>query len=325
MHDAAAHKVCHVSSEKGAPASWNATPSPPTSWHPQRQALLIVFNILGIIKDIKDKRENIRSMGDLMATWFVGVDIGSTATKVAVLDSGLETHKLLLMPTGYSSRETAETVQKQLLDATFDVGSDDTYTVATGYGRIAVPYADETVTEITCHGQGATHLFGPDGTVIDVGGQDTKVISLRRGRVMKFAMNDKCAAGTGRFLEVMANRLGVTQQDMADMARRGADVRISSMCTVFAESEVISLIGRGEARENIAHGVIDSAVGRIAGLAAQGAGEPYFLTGGLCENAYIIEVLAEKLGAPVTSRPEARYAGAIGAAIEAQRRSDTAS
>lgn len=254
-----------------------------------------------------------------MAQWFVGVDIGSTATKVAVLDEALDTHRLLLMPTGYSSRETAEIVQEQLREAHVDVESPDVTTVATGYGRIAVPYAKTTITEITCHGRGATRLFGEEGTVIDVGGQDTKVICLKHGRVTKFAMNDKCAAGTGRFLEVMANRLGVTQQEMSDMARTGSDTKISSMCTVFAESEVISLVGRDEPRENIARGVIDSVVGRIATLAAQGQGAPYFLTGGLCENAYIIEVLAHKLDSPVSSCPEARYAGALGAALEAER------
>ena len=131
---------------------------------------------------------------------------------------------------------------------------DDVRVVATGYGRVAVPYANKVVTEITCHGAGAVRLFGEQGTVIDVGGQDTKVIQLKGSRVAKFAMNDKCAAGTGRFLEIMADRLGISQQQMADLARSGEPTKISSMCTVFAESEVISLIGRGEPRENIARG-----------------------------------------------------------------------
>ena len=134
----------------------------------------------------------------------------------------------------------------------------------------------------------------------------------------KFAMNDKCAAGTGRFLEIMADRLGISQQQMADLARSGEPTKISSMCTVFAESEVISLIGRGELRENIARGVIDSVVSRVATMAGQATGAPYYLTGGLCENAYVVERLAALLGSPVTTSPQARFAGAIGAAIRAQ-------
>lgn len=171
---------------------------------------------------------------------------------------------------------------------------------------------------ITCHGTGAVRLFGDHGTVIDVGGQDTKVIQIKGGRVAKFAMNDKCAAGTGRFLEIMADRLGISQQQMADLARSGEPTKISSMCTVFAESEVISLIGRGEPRENIARGVIDSVVSRVATMAGQAAGAPYYLTGGLCENAFVVERLGELLGSPVTTSPQARFAGAIGAAIRAQ-------
>ena len=128
-------------------------------------------------------------------------------------------------------------------------------------------------------------------------------------------MNDKCSAGTGKFLEVMANRMGVSQQRMAELAAAGEPTAISSMCTVFAESEVISLVGRGEPLENIANGVIESVVGRVVTLVRGIPGETYFLTGGLCENGYVLERLSAKLGKPVTSCPEARYAGAIGAAL----------
>ena len=151
-----------------------------------------------------------------------------------------------------------------------------------------------------------------------MGGQDTKVIRLRAGRVSKFAMNDKCAAGTGRFLEVMADRLGVSQEELSALARTGEPTKISSMCTVFAESEVISLVGRGEPRENIASGVVESVAGRVATLVASAGGAaPYYLTGGLCDNGYVVERLAALLGAPVTTCPEARYAGALGAALAA--------
>ena len=249
---------------------------------------------------------------------FIGIDIGSTATKTVVIDETGQLVHTALCPTGFSSVEAAEHARAQLADAGFPVG--ECPVVATGYGRVAVDFADEVVTEITCHGAGAAHLFGPQGTVVDVGGQDTKVIALRDGKVRKFAMNDKCSAGTGRFLEIMADRLGVSQMELSRLAAAGQPTTISNMCTVFAESEVISLVGKGEPRENIANGVIESVVKRVATLAAQGSGAPYFLTGGLCENGYILEQLGGQLGAPVTSCAQARYAGAIGAAIAARER-----
>ena len=246
----------------------------------------------------------------------IGVDIGSTATKVAMVDATGELVRTVLMPTGFSSVDAAERARAAMIQR--DSPFVSSRVVATGYGRVAVPYADKVVTEITCHGRGAARLFGPDGTVIDVGGQDTKVIRLRGGRVFKFVMNDKCAAGTGRFLEVMADRLGVSHDELTALARAGEPTQISSMCTVFAESEVISLVGRGEARENIARGVVESVVGRVAALVGSAGGTaPYYLTGGLCDNEYVVERLGEKLGAPVTTCPEARYAGALGAALVA--------
>lgn len=247
----------------------------------------------------------------------IGIDIGSTAAKAAVVDGEGSVAWTCVQPTGFSSVDASERLREALAAAGYDVASDDARVIATGYGRVAVPYAQKVVTEITCHGTGAVRLFGDHGTVIDVGGQDTKVIQLKSGRVAKFAMNDKCAAGTGRFLEIMADRLGISQQQMADLARSGEPTKISSMCTVFAESEVISLIGRGEPRENIARGVIDSVVSRVATMAGQAAGAPYYLTGGLCENAFVVERLGELLGSPVTTSPQARFAGAIGAAVRA--------
>ena len=254
-----------------------------------------------------------------MAQIGIGIDIGSTATKVAALGAAGEVLTLEVMPTGFSSVDAAERARTALLAKDINVTAADTRVVATGYGRVAVPYAHKVVTEITCHGAGAARLFGPDGCVIDVGGQDTKVIQLRGGRVLKFAMNDKCAAGTGRFLEVMADRLGVSQEELSRLAAAGADsgVKISSMCTVFAESEVISLVGAGEPRENIAHAVIESVASRVVSLAGNAAAPPFFLTGGLCENGYFVGRLGALLGVPVTTCPQARFAGALGAAERA--------
>lgn len=245
----------------------------------------------------------------------VGIDIGSSAAKVAVIENG-KIIKTLLLSTGFSSRKTADDIYRELEKD--GITKDNAKYVATGYGRVSVPYADNTITEITCHGKGADYLFQENGTVIDVGGQDTKAISLKKGRVMKFIMNDKCSAGTGKFLEIMTNRLGLTQKELSEMARKGQPITISSMCTVFAESEVISLIGKGSPREDIAFGVIESVVKKVCSLAAQIPNDVYFLTGGLCEDEYFMERLSLTLDAPVKSQPLARFAGAIGAALLAE-------
>lgn len=242
----------------------------------------------------------------------IGVDIGSTAAKTAVLDDGELVHAACV-PTGFSSVDAAERIRTELASAGYDV--DDASVVATGYGRVSVPYAGKTVTEITCHGKGAAFLFGPDCVVVDIGGQDTKAIVVRAGKVVKFAMNDKCSAGTGKFLEIMANRMGVSQDELSRLARQGNPTEISSLCTVFAESEVISLIGEGKPREDIAWGVIESVAGKVTPLIPNADDLPCFLTGGLCDNEYLIERLSLKLGKPIGSSPQARFAGALGAAL----------
>lgn len=244
---------------------------------------------------------------------YVGIDIGSTASKVAVLDDKKE--KILytkLLPSGWNSRETGEEIKKWL--ESLDLG--EMKIVATGYGRISVPYADKTVTEITCHAKGALFLHPNDMTVIDIGGQDTKVIVVEDGFVSDFLMNDKCSAGTGKFMEVMANRLGLTLEEMFEYARKGEPVPISSVCTVFAESEIISLMGKGTPREDIASGVIQSIVKKVAALSTKRlkSGD-VFLTGGFCDSDYVVEKLSEELGTQVHTDPRARFAGAIGGAL----------
>lgn len=245
----------------------------------------------------------------------VGIDIGSSAAKVAVIKDG-QVVETMLKDTGFSSRKIADEIYSEL--EAMGITKENAKYVATGYGRVSVPYADDVVTEITCHGKGAHFLFGENGTVIDIGGQDTKGISLKNGRVMKFIMNDKCSAGTGKFLEVMTNRLGLTQDELSTLARKGNPIEISSMCTVFAESEVISLIGKGTSREDIAFGVVESVVKKVVQLIAQVKADKYYLTGGLCDDEYVVERLSKALGAPVETHPLARYAGAIGAAILAE-------
>lgn len=246
----------------------------------------------------------------------VGIDIGSAAAKVIVMsEDNKEILHHLLMPTGWSSKETAFSIQDWLKER--GIISDNSHITATGYGRVSVPYADKVITEITCHGRGAYHLNGGDCTVIDIGGQDTKIISVKNGMVSNFIMNDKCSAGTGRFLEIMANTLGVNLAEIFELAEKGKEVLISSMCTVFAESEVISLIGNGRPKEDIAWGVVNSIVNKVCTLSTKlnSENDSFFLTGGFCESRYMCDQLGSKLKKTVNSNHMARYAGAIGAAL----------
>ncbi len=247
---------------------------------------------------------------------FIGIDIGSTSAKTIAADKKGAILWRLVLPTGWSSVDTADVIKQQLVKE----GIDATHTpcVATGYGRIAVPYADKCVTEITCHAKGAGRIFGePDLTVIDIGGQDTKIIQVVDGAVSDFLMNDKCSAGTGRFLEIMANILGVRLDELTELASRGRDTTISSMCTVFAESEVISLIGKGEKKENIAFAVVDSIVKKVSSQACKLdlRNRRACLTGGLCDSGYICKALSGELGKAVETHADGRYAGAYGAAL----------
>ncbi len=250
----------------------------------------------------------------------IGIDIGSTCAKTIVMDENGAIVSRMLQPTGWSSVDTAEAIRAELFRN--GISTEGGCCVATGYGRISVPYADRCVTEITCHGRGACHIFGADELlIIDIGGQDTKLIAVEDGMVKDFVMNDKCSAGTGRFLEIMANTLSLRPAELCALAASGSGTSISSMCTVFAESEVISLIGRGEKRENIAFAVVDSIVKKVVSQASriQSGAKTVCLTGGLCEFDYLISRLSAQLGKTVVSSPEARYAGAVGAALAARK------
>lgn len=249
---------------------------------------------------------------------YIGIDIGSTAAKVVVTgEKKLE----FVMPTGWSGKETAKIIKERLAASGIDVESSQAKVVATGYGRVAVDYADKVITEITCHGRGGRELGGDDCAVIDVGGQDTKVILLARGLVNDFLMNDKCSAGTGKFLEIMANRLGVTLEELFNLAAAGKVLPISSLCTVFAESEVISYIGEGKAREDIAAGVVDSVAAKVAQLALRkNLPDRIILTGGLSSAEYFAECLSRKIGKTVKTTVYGKYAGALGASLLAKEK-----
>lgn len=254
---------------------------------------------------------------------YVGIDIGSTASKVAVQG---EKELYFVLPTGWSSKETTLTIKEKLLEDGIDVLSEDTKVVATGYGRVAVDFADHVITEITCHARGGRELAGDNCAIIDVGGQDTKVILVDHGLVQDFLMNDKCSAGTGKFLEIMANRLGVTLGELFDMAQAGTVLPISSLCTVFAESEVINYIGEGRKREDIAAGVVDSVAAKVAQHSQRkNLPDRVILTGGLSHSEYFTGVLSAKIGQTVEPTENGRYAGAVGAALLAKEKSKSTS
>ena len=253
---------------------------------------------------------------------YLGLDIGSSSSKAVLLGENQESLAAQVVNLGTGTKGVG-----QVLEAVYrpGIGPEEVrYTVVTGYGRMTYQGADRQITEISCHAKGVFHLSSSARTIVDVGGQDTKVIRLGQdGSVENFVMNDKCAAGTGKFIEVMATRLGADLNEMYELAAKGQPLAISAMCTVFAESEVISHIGSGEKREDIAAGVIHSVANRVANLAARfGVEENIVLTGGLCESPYFIQTLSDKLEHKVETDAFARYAGALGAALTAAKRRD---
>lgn len=249
-----------------------------------------------------------------------GIDIGSLSTEVVLLDNG-KILASIIIPTGSNSRAAAEKAMEMALTrCNLSMGEID-FLVATGYGRVSVPFNSKKVTEITCHGKGAFYLYPQARTVIDIGGQDSKVIRLNeKGKVVDFVMNEKCAAGTGRFLEVMAQALEVDLQEMsrlAFLAKR--KISISSMCTVFAESEVISLIAEGCPREDIIKGIIDSVVDRTLSMAHRvGIEEKVVMTGGVAKNKALVWQLQDSLGVKIIVPEEPQIVGALGAALVAE-------
>lgn len=246
-----------------------------------------------------------------------GIDVGSISTKAALMEAGrLIATKVI--STGYNARMAAENVFEAVVSGAGHRASDVERIVATGYGRNSVGFADRAVTEITCHAAGA-HFSDPAvRCVIDIGGQDSKAIALdEKGRVRDFAMNDKCAAGTGRFLEVMARALEVDLDAFGAMAIEAEQpAAISSLCTVFAESEVISLIARGEPRANIIAGIHDAIASRVAAMARRvGLVPPVMMTGGVALNLGVVRALERQIGHPVTVTGQAQVNGALGAAL----------
>ncbi len=252
---------------------------------------------------------------------FAGVDVGSLTTKSVIVSNGTIAG-FSLIPTGINTEENGLLALQKALDSAHLKREDLKYIVATGYGRISAPYADKTVTEITCHAKGAHYLHPSTRTIIDMGGQDCKAIRLDKdGNVVDFAMNDKCAAGTGRFLEVMANVFKVKLNDLGPLALKAKEiVPMSSTCTVFAESETVSLLARGEKPENILKGIHHAIANRVSGMFSRvGVESDVFFSGGVAKNvgmkAALEEVLKAKIVAP---EYDPQLVGALGAAVLAK-------
>jgi predicted CoA-substrate-specific enzyme activase len=247
----------------------------------------------------------------------IGMDIGSITTKAAVLkDNRILGTRVIF--TGYNAESAGNRVLEEIL-AELGIGrSEVDRIVATGYGRNSVRFADSAITEITCHAAGAHYLNPHIRSIIDIGGQDSKTIAVDdTGRVKDFAMNDKCAAGTGRFLEVMARALEVDLDDFDSLSLQSVNPsKISSLCTVFAESEVISLISKGESRDNIIAGIHESIAARVVAMAKRvGVVPPVMMTGGVAKNRGVVDALEKKLESPIEVSTNAQENGAIGAAV----------
>ena len=245
----------------------------------------------------------------------IGVDAGSTTWKGVVIDAEGRILASAVVPTEPLIEQQTNAQLEQLRGQT---GVADTVPVgATGYGRKRCG-ADRAITEITCHARGAFHRTGKPGVLVDMGGQDSKVIRIGPGgAVSDFSMNDKCAAGTGRFLEVLLGRLKVSWDDVPELVGRAQSaVSVSSTCTVFAESEVISLMAEGADLEGILKGVHQSLASRVAALAGTLPPElPVFMSGGVALGKAMVDALSGELGRNVSVLPEPQLVGALGAAL----------
>lgn len=249
----------------------------------------------------------------------LGIDIGSTACKAVALMDGKEIvgKSVVQIGTGTSGPQR---VYDELFKNSGLSPADIARTVATGYGRMTFKMADNQISELSCHARGVNFLIPEARTLIDIGGQDAKALKLSsKGRMLGFVMNDKCAAGTGRFLDVMAKILELSVSELAKTGERSTErVQISNICTVFAESEVISQLAAGKKREDIIAGIHYSVANRVAGLVRRIGIEPeVIMTGGVAQNSGVVRAMSEILELPVSPAPMAQFTGALGAAIYA--------
>ncbi len=253
-------------------------------------------------------------MGDI---YTLGIDVGSTASKCIILKNGEEIVAKSLVDVGAGTSGPQRAIENVLARAGMEEHDID-YTLATGYGRNSLMgLADKQMSELSCHARGAYFLFPQVHTVIDIGGQDVKVMRIENGAMTNFQMNDKCAAGTGRFLDVMARVLEVNVDELGELgAQSQKRVEISSTCTVFAESEVISQLANGTDRKDIIAGIHRSVAHRVTGLARRiGVQDQVVMTGGVAQNQGIVGALQDELGCKIQTSPLTQYNGALGASL----------
>ena len=234
----------------------------------------------------------------------LGIDVGSTASKCVILKDGKEIISKSLIPVGTGTSGPSRAIS-EVLDNVHMKKEDMAYILATGYGRNSIDWVDQQMSELSCHARGAYFVFPDVHTVIDIGGQDVKVIQIENGAMVNFQMNDKCAAGTGRFLDVMARVLEVNVKDLGMLAAQSTKrVAISSTCTVFAESEVISQLAQGSDKCDIINGIHHSVAARVVGLAHRvGVRDKVVMTGGVAQNSGVVSALQEELGHQVYTTP----------------------
>lgn len=252
----------------------------------------------------------------------MGVDVGSTSSKTVILRDGKEILAKAVVSMGTGTAGPEQALNQALSQAGLE-RKDIDYLVATGYGRLTFPGADHQVSEVTCHGRGISFLLPEVRTVIDIGGQDAKALQINeKGKLMNFVMNDKCAAGTGRFLDVMAKVLGVPVEGLGELSAQAEQpVSISNVCTVFAESEVISHLAAGAKLSDIAAGIHISVARRVAALAMRvGVEGQVAMSGGVALNQGVVRAMEAELKQPIQVHPDAQLAGALGAALLAAER-----
>ena len=248
-----------------------------------------------------------------------GIDIGSTITKIVILDE-LRILSSVTVPTGAEHRRLAHQIMNDALTNCSLSFEQIDHIVATGYGRINVPFADKQVTEITCHMRGINWLLPGVRTIIDIGGQDSKGIKVRDGKLVDFIMNDKCAAGTGRFFEVIADVLGVRLEEIGEMSLRSKNpAQISNLCTVFAEQEALLRLSEGTSVDDILAGIHKANATRIYAMVGKiNIEKDVAITGGGAMNIGLVKALEQKIGFPVVTPPEPLITGALGAALIAR-------
>lgn len=257
-----------------------------------------------------------------MSIYTLGIDIGSTASKCVILKDGTEIVSKALVSVGAGTSGPQRAIT-EVLEGCGMKREEMNYILATGYGRNSMmEFADHQMSELSCHAKGAFFLFPEVHTVVDIGGQDVKILQIENGLMTNFAMNDKCAAGTGRFLDVMARVLEVKVEELGDLGAESTKrIGISSTCTVFAESEVISQLAQATDKRDIIAGIHRSVAGRVAGLAHRvGVRDQVVMTGGVAQNRGVVQALEDELEHTIYTSPLTQYNGALGAALFAHEK-----